>query len=72
MPKPSHSLRYYVSLWSGRLLVFSGLFLLQVLLYGSLTLLAKIYLGPVPIQSILFLMTSVIITRRYFHIQGIE
>lgn len=67
-----HSLRYYVSLWAGRGLVFTGLFLIQDLVFGFLPFWKVVQVGPIPVQNFLFLATSLYLEHRYFVIRGIE
>lgn len=68
----AHSPRYYVSLWGGHLLIFTGLFLLQDLTFGFLPFWNLFHVGLVPLRSFIFVATSLYLSRRYFHVRGVE
>ena len=64
-----HSPRYYVSLFSSHLLVLSMLFLAQDLTLGFLPFWNSLRVGPIPIRPFVFIVTSLVLSRRYFRIQ---
>ena len=60
--------RYYVSLVSLHLIVLSLLFLAQDLTVGFLPVWNTLRVGPVPIRPFVFLVTSVMLSRRYVRV----
>lgn len=65
-----HSLRYYVSLIGGHLLVTSGLFLAQLLAFSWLPFWRFLHIGPIPLSPFVFLATSLWLNHRFFRIEG--